>query len=249
MAPAFNSFAIMNEVLFIRHGKAVDMLPVYLSQDLNYIQDGVLNCAPVYERVLSVFDGEAMVADQVEDVDWSLLLPRQVLVNRISRLLGNPGVETPLSSNSFSPLSIVPILEPVEDGSRWRALLVDLGKRRGLAHLEDGDNTKQAFFACLKAKFCADFTAETGVECAPLTGDPKFAEVDAFFRNAIESDRNLFRRAGQIMCAPCLVSPEVNEILAKTEPALRKSSLRKTLISVAGQSAVSSAPSAPQPKL
>lgn len=226
------------------------MLPVYLSQDLNYIRDGVLNCAPVYQRVLSVFDGEALAADQAVDMDWSLLLPRQILVNRISRLLGNPGVETPLSSSAFSPLSIVPILAPEGEGSRWKALLVDLGTRRGLAHLKEDDNTDQGFFDYLKSKFCADFTAETGVECTPLTGDPKFTEVDAFFRKAIESDRNMFKRTGQIMCDPCLVSPEFNEILGKTEPALRKSILRKTLISVAEQTPASNPSLAPpSPKL
>ena len=203
------------------------MLPVYLVADLNVSTQGILSFAPRFQRVLTVVDGEALIAGTLDNPDWTNLAPRRALVDELTQVMA-----TAYGTNRLAivPFTSTPAQE--DDPASWRALVIDVGNCPGHVAFDQEDSKAQRDerVADHLVRFAARFHEKSGVHMGVLSGVPQFKEVEAYFTKAMENDGTFFKRIGTLMCQGYRVNTDVEDVITKTLPALPASYLRKTLM-------------------
>ena len=209
------------------------MLPIFMTEDINYAVEGVLSAAPCYKRTLVVCDGEALIGKAGKEVRWDLEIQKRLLMGKLITAIGECGPRGALTDRDVEEMAVLPIaMPPNEKGpGAWKALLVNLPNQGGYIEVRQNQEFSEPFRERCEA-YAAKWQNNTGTECGVLTGHSQFEQVEEFFLENIGKaqkhfGQGLFKKTGNVICATQLMSLDLRKILQQTEPALANSLLRQ----------------------
>ena len=213
------------------------MLPIFMTENINYTSEGVCSFGPCYQRTMVVVDGEALIGKAGQEVRWDLEIQRRLLIDKLLPAIGACGLIVPLDKRYLEDLAVLPIAMPANENGpgAWKALLINLPNLGGCIQVGRDQAFAEPFRERCEA-FADRWQKTTRTGCGVLTGHTQLEHVESFFLNVIEqsqsrwSDDNLFKKSGDVFCETQLMSLDLHRLLKQAEPDLVQSARRKSIL-------------------